>query len=314
MNLPFLPRRWGSLLALACVLASLPFMFTGKFAQSILILIGLNAIVCVGLNLLVGTAGQISLGHAAFFGIGAYVSAILTGDCGCNGVLAMGAGVLASCAIAWLIGRPILQLKGHYLAMATLGVGLVIYLILVREAGFTGGPDGRAVAPLSLFGATLHGEAAWYWAVAAALWAVTWAAENLSCSPWGRSLLAIHASEPAAAAVGVDVHALKVAVFVTSAALASMAGSLYAHAYAFITPDQAGFMHSVQFMVMIVVGGLGSVYGGIVGAALLVSLPQWMVSFKDYENIAFGLMLMIVPFALRQGLVPALVAALGKRR
>jgi branched-chain amino acid transport system permease protein len=312
--MPFIPVRWGSLMLLALVLAVLPLVFSSKFALSILILVGLNAIVCVGLNLLVGTAGQISLGHASFFGIGAYASAVLTGDYAFGSLAAMAVGVLASCGIAALVGRPVLRLRGHYLAMATLGVGLVIYLVLVHEARFTGGPDGRPVAVLSLAGWEVRGEWAWYWVVAMVLFAAVWSAENLSCSPWGRSLRAIHASEAAAAAMGVDVHAVKIAVFVASAALASIAGSLYAHAYAFITPDQANFMHSVQFVVMIVVGGLGSVYGGLVGATLLVALPQWLVTFKEYETLAFGMLLIAVPFALRQGLVPSLIALVRRMR
>jgi branched-chain amino acid transport system permease protein len=312
--MPFIPMRWLPLVALAVILVAMPFAFPGKYALSILILIGLNAMVCVGLNLLVGTAGQISLGHAAFFGIGAYASAILTGDHGWTTVPALLAGLLVSCALAALIGRTILRLKGHYLAMATLGVGLVVYLVLVREAGLTGGPDGRPVPPLSLFGTAYRGELLWYAIVAAALFAAIWAAENLSCSPWGRALRAIHASENAAATVGIHVHSLKVTVFVASAGLASVAGSLYAHAYAFVTPDQAGFMHSVQYVVMIVVGGLGSVYGGALGAALLVALPHLLVSFKDYENLVFGLLLMAVPFVLRQGVLPSLAILLRRRR
>jgi branched-chain amino acid transport system permease protein len=268
----------------------------------------------VGLNLLVGTAGQISLGHAAFFGIGAYASAILTGDKGWPSLAALAAGVLVSGAIAAVIGRQILRLKGHYLAMATLGMGLVIHLVLVREAGLTGGPDGRVVPPFAVFGNAVKGEFGWYAVCAAVLFACVWTAENLSSSPWGRSLLAIHASEHAAAATGIDVPGLKRTVFVASAALASIAGSLYAHAYAFITPDQAGFMHSVQFVVMIVLGGLGSVYGSIVGAALLIALPHWLVELKDYENLAFGLLLMAMPFVLGQGLLPALAQLVRRWR
>lgn len=312
--MPYIPIRRLPLGVLALVLLALPFLFPGKYALSILILIGLNAIVCVGLNLLVGTAGQISLGHAAFFGIGAYASAILTGDHGWGGLPALLAGLVASCGMAALIGRPVLRLKGHYLAMATLGVGLVVHLVLVREAGITGGPDGRAVKVLSLGDFALRGEQVWYWLVAVVLFVTIWAAENLSCSPWGRALRAIHASENAASAVGIHVHRLKITVFVASAGLASLAGSLYAHAYAFVTPDQAGFMHSVQYVVMIVVGGLGSVYGAALGAAALVALPHILVSLKDYENLVFGALLMAVPFALRQGLVPALAALWRKRR
>lgn len=310
----FLPRRPLPLLILAVILVLLPFVFTSKFQLSILLLVGVNAIVCVGLNLLVGNTGQISLGHAAFFGIGAYASAVLTGDHNWNAIAAAGVGIAASCAIAVAVGWPILRLKDNYLAMATLGVGLVLYLVLVQELAMTGGPDGRPVAPVAFEGVRVSSERAWYWIIATSLIISVWAAENLSSSPWGLALKAIHASEPASAAVGINVHALKVVVFVFSAGVAAFAGSLYAHAYAFVTPDLAGFMHSVEFIVMIVIGGLGSVYGGIVGAAIVVILPQILTSAKDYEQLIFGLMLMTIAFALRKGVVPTLAAAFGTRR
>jgi branched-chain amino acid transport system permease protein len=310
----FLPRRLLPFLSLAAILVVLPFVFTSKFQLSVLLLVGVNAIACVGLNLLVGNTGQISLGHAAFFAIGAYASAILTDDHGWNAGVAAGAGLAASCALALAVGWPILRLKDNYLAMATLGVGLVIYLVLTHEIALTGGPDGRSVRALAIGGFRLRGEATWYWIVAGALLLSVWAAENLSSSPWGLALKAVHGSERAAAAVGINVHALKVAVFVFSAALATLAGSLYAHAYAFVTPDVASFMHSVEFVVMIVIGGLGSVYGGVAGAAIVVVLPQLLAAARDYEQLVFGLMLMAIAFVMRRGLVPTLAGAIGGRR
>lgn len=310
----FLPGRPVRLLLFAITIAALPFFFTSKFQLSILLLVGINAIVCVGLNLLVGNTGQISLGHAAFFGIGAYANAILTGDYGWSAVAAASCGLAVSCAIALAVGWPILRLKDNYLAMATLGIGLVIYLVLSHELATTGGPDGREVKSVVIAGTRLHGEAIWYWITAAALVLSVWMAENLTSSPWGLALRAIHASEPASAAVGINVHALKVAVFVFSAGLAAFAGSLYAHAYAFVTPDLAGFMHSVELIVMIVIGGLGSVYGGVIGAAIVVILPQALTVAKDYEQLVFGLMLISIAFVMRQGLLPTIAAALGVRR
>jgi branched-chain amino acid transport system permease protein len=312
--MPFLPLRKLPLLALAIILIALPIIFGNKFQLSILILVGINAIICIGLNLLVGNTGQISLGHAAFFGIGAYASAILTGDYGWSVFAALAAGLIVSCGTAALVGWPILRLKDNYLAMATLGVGLVIYLVLVHEIGLTGGPDGRAVKSVVLWGTRIHSEAAWYWIIAGVLFLSVWGAENLASSPWGRALRAIHASEHASAVVGIDVHQLKVTVFVVSAGLASLAGSLYAHAYAFVTPDQAGFMHSVELIVMIVIGGLGSVYGGIAGAAIVVILPQLLTVVQDYEQLLFGLLLMSVAFFMRKGIVPTLAGVIGGRR
>jgi branched-chain amino acid transport system permease protein len=312
--MPFLPKRRMPLAVFGLILLLLPFVFTNKYQLSILILVGLAAIVCVGLNLFVGTAGQISLGHAGFFGIGAYASAILTGDFGWNGFAAIAAGIAISSLLAAAVGWPILRLKDHYLAMATLGVGIVIYLLLVHQIGLTGGPDGRPVSSLRFLGERVRGEWTWYWIVAGVLFVCTWAVENISSSPWGRALLAVHGSEYAAASSGIDVHRLKVAAFAVSAGMASLAGSLYAHSFAFVTPDQAGFLHSVEFVVMIVVGGLGSVYGGIVGAAIVVMLPQLLTALKDYEQLAFGLLLIVVVCFMRRGIVPSLAAAIGARR
>ena len=198
--------------------------------------------------------------------------------------------------------------------MATLGVGVVVYLVLVHEVGLTGGPDGRPLSSAVVAGVRLRGEATWYWIVAGALFLAVWAAENLSASSWGLALRAVHASEAAAAAVGIDVRRQKVMVFVVSAMFASLAGSLYAHAFAFVTPDQSSFLHSVELIVMIVIGGLGSVYGGIVGAAIVVLLPQVLTVMQDYEQLLFGLLLMGLAFVMRGGIVPTLAAAFGGRR
>jgi branched-chain amino acid transport system permease protein len=310
----FLPKRLAPLLIFATIVAVLPFVFPGKFQLSILILVGINAIVCVGLNMLVGNTGQISLGHAGFFGVGAYASAILTGDHGWNAGAAALAGVSAAGCIAFLVGWPILRLKDNYLAMATLGVGLLVYLVLMQEIGVTGGPDGRAAPTIVVGDVRLRGEAVWYWIIAICLILSVWAAENLSSSAWGLALRAVHASEPAAAAAGINAHALKVAVFAFSASLAAFAGCLYAHAHRFVTPDLAGFMHSVELIVMIVIGGLGSVYGGVIGAVIVTVLPHVLTAAKDYDQLLFGVALMAIAFSMRQGLVPTIAAALGARR
>ncbi|MCR4266645.1 branched-chain amino acid ABC transporter permease [Nitratireductor sp. ZSWI3] len=303
----FVPAR--SLLplsGLALALVAAPFLLPNSFALGVAILAILNAAVAVGLNLFVGSAGQISLGHAAFFGIGAYAAAILSGTYGFNGAVALLAGAVASGLLAHASGRTILRLSGHYLAMATLGVGIIVYLAINQEIGFTGGPDGKAVPPFRIFGAAVVGEMQWYWIAAIFLLIVTWMALNLVETGYGRSLGAIHASEHGARAVGIDVAAVKTGIFVLSAVLASVAGSLYAFHIGFITPSEAGFLKSVELVIMIVVGGLGSVFGAILGALLITALPQFLTGFHDYEQLVFGLLLMLVAMALRRGIVPTL--------
>ena len=149
------------LAALALVIALLPLALPNRYTYEVAILVGLNAIVCVGLNLLIGYAGQISLGHAGFFGLGAYGSAILTARYGWPAWVSMPVTLVGVALLAWAIGRPILRLKGHYLAMATLGLGVIVSIVIATEDGFTGGPDGMAVPPLAFFGSVLQGEEPW---------------------------------------------------------------------------------------------------------------------------------------------------------
>src|SRR5512134_1863339 len=153
------------IVALAAAVALLPLVLPNNYTYEVAILVGLNAIVCVGLNLLIGYAGQISLGHAGFFGLGAYGSAILAARYGWPTPVSLIAAVAAVALLAWAIGRPILRLKGHALAMATLGLGIIVSVVIATEDRYTGGPDGMSVPPLGLAGFALAGERAWYWVV-----------------------------------------------------------------------------------------------------------------------------------------------------
>jgi branched-chain amino acid transport system permease protein len=299
------------LVALAAALAALPLALPNAYTYEIAILVGLNAIVCVGLNILIGYAGQISLGHAGFFGLGAYGSAILAARYGWPPLLSMVISVSMVSLLAWLIGKPILRLRGHALAMATLGMGIIISVVLANEDHLTGGPDGMAVPPLLSF---IQGEHTWYWIVAAILVAVVWLAQNLIDSPRGRALRALHGSEVAAGALGIDAARHKLAAFVLSAALAAFAGALAAHYAGFITPGKASFLHSIELVTMVVFGGMGSIFGAVVGAAVLTTLPQLLTVFKEYEMVLFGALLMLTMIFMPQGLVPTLEKARAARR
>jgi branched-chain amino acid transport system permease protein len=299
------PRAW-TLLLLALVLALLPLLFPSSYYYRVAALVWVSGLAAVGLNILMGQAGQVSLGHAGFFGIGAYASAIGPAHLGLHPLLAVLAGLGLSGLLAYLVGRPILRLKGHYLAIATLGLGVLIALVITTESRWTGGPDGMPVARLTLFGARLTSAQTWYWITGGALLLGAWLALNLEDTPTGRAFRALHDSEVAASVAGVDVAAHKLAAFVIAALYASLAGSLLALMNGLITPDQAGFLHSVELVTMVVLGGLGSVLGAIVGAAVLVTLPQVLTVFHEYEHLLLGLIIMGAMIFLRQGLVPAL--------
>ena len=294
------------------VLLVLPFVLPNSYYTDLAIRMAINAIIVIGLNLLIGFAGQISLGHAGFLGIGAYASAVLPTHFGMHPLLAMGAGALATAVIAGVVAKPIFKLKGNYLAMATLGLGIIINIALRNEAQWTGGPDGMAVPALALFGFELSSDKQWYWVVAALLAISVWASLNLIDSPFGRALRALHGSEVASQVVGVNIVRYKVSIFVLSAVFASLMGSITAHYIGFVTPNFADFFHSIELVTMVVVGGMASVFGSIVGAVLLTALPQALATFEGWETVVFGAVLMLCMIFLPKGLVPTLAAKFGK--
>jgi len=298
--------RTGGLLALALIIALLPLILPNKFYYDVAIKTALNALVCVGLNLLIGYAGQISLGHAGFFALGGYASAILTARYQWNGFAAMAVGMIGVGLLAFVVARPVLKLRGHYLAMATLGLGIIVSIVLNREIPLTGGPDGMPVPALRLGEWRLIGTTTWYWISGGALLIGVWLALNLIDSGVGRALRALHGSEVAAATAGIDTTRYKVLVFVVSAMFASLAGSLFAHAERFITPTEAGFLRSIEFVTMVVLGGMASTYGAVVGATILTVLPQLLTRLHDYEHLAFGAVLIGVMIFMPKGLVPTL--------
>ncbi len=303
---------YNGLYLVIVILAVLPFVLPNSFYVDLVIRMAINAVIVLGLNLLIGFAGQISLGHAGFLGIGAYASAVLPTHFGWHPLLAMGAGAAVTGLLAALVARPIFKLKGNYLAMATLGLGIIINIALRNEAQWTGGPDGMPVPAMGLFGFELSNDKQWYWVVAILLSVSVWASLNLIDSPFGRALRALHGSEVASQVVGVDVVRYKVAIFVLSAVFASLMGSVTAHYVGFVSPNFADFFYSIELVTMVVIGGMASVYGSLVGAVLLTALPQALATFEGWETVVFGAILMLSMIFLPKGLVPTLAAKFGK--
>lgn len=309
-----LQSRLVTLLIVAALIGVLPSIFPSAYYYRIGALVFVSALAVVGLNLLMGFAGQVSLGHAGFLGIGGYSVAIGSVHFGVPVWLCIFAGAVLSGLVAFAVGRPILRLKGHYLAIATLGFGLLIAIVLNNEARWTGGPDGMNVPALVLFGWRANGSVAWYWISGAIFILGFMLAQNLMDSPTGRALRAIHDSEIAANVLGINVARKKLAIFVISAVYASIAGSLLALFNGLVTPDIAGFLHSIELVAMVVLGGMGSIVGSLVGATVLVVLPQALTIFHDYEQALLGLIVMVFMVFLRQGIVPSLATILVGRR
>ncbi len=299
-------RRYAGVLVLCIVIAVLPLVLPNSFYFDIAINAGIAAIVCVGLNLFIGYAGQISLGHAGFFALGAYSSAILSDTYSWPPLASLVAGLVLVAAVAFIVARPILRLKGHYLAMATLGMGIIISIVLNQEVNLTGGPDGVPVSSFGFLGWEISDELSWYWVVGVSLIISVWLALNLIDSAVGRALRAVHGSEVAAQVAGVDTTRYKTLVFVVSAVMAAYAGSLFAHYTGFLTPSEASFFRSIEFVTMVVLGGMASVFGSVIGATLLTILPQILTVFHDYEHAIFGLVMMLTMIFMPKGLVPSL--------
>lgn len=298
---------------LAIVMVALPMIAPGSFYLRVAALVYINAIAVIGLNLLMGYAGQVSLGHAGFFGIGAYAVTLGPAVLRLPVWASLLAGVAFAGAVAFIIGRPILKLRGYYLAVATLGLGLLIWMFFNNQSDLTGGPNGMQVPRLVLFGWRAAGTVTWYWISAASLVLAACLALNLVDSPTGRAFRAIHDSEIAARVLGIDVARYKLLVFVLSAIYAAVAGSYLSLFDGFVTPDAASFLRSIEFVVMAVLGGLGSVFGSVIGAALLVVLPQALTSFHEYEEIVLGLIMIVFMIFLPAGIVPSWLARLRRR-
>lgn len=297
----------------------------GMVTFDTMIRIGILTIVIVGLNLLMGYAGQISLGQAAFYGIGAYTSAIMTTLASRHAVLvgvsdtwwwpwlAILVGMVVTGAFAYVMGRPILRLRGNYLAMATLGLGIVTYILFREGEDFTGGNDGIPGIPRLAIGTLFQfwPMQRYYYLVWGAAILVIIIALNIVNSRVGRALRAVHGSEVAANTLGVDTDRCKVQVLVISAMMASLAGSLYAHFQALIAPTPFNFQSSVELVVMAAVGGLASVWGAPFGVTVTFVIREVLrarlhavlhIAGGEHELIAYGVILVAIMIFMPEGL------------
>jgi branched-chain amino acid transport system permease protein len=262
-----------------------------------------------------GYAGQISLGHAAFYGLGAYASGILSAHWGWSPWLALPAALLLSVAVAFLVGVPTLKLSGYYLGMGTLGFGMIFNVVFREWSSLTGGASGLVgIAPLFLGSTALHTGSGYFFLVWLTTLACFGLCQRVVNSRLGRALRAIHDSERAAMAVGVDTSRLKLLIFVLSAGMAALGGFLYAHLVSFISPSSFDFLMSVRLVTMVAVGGMASIWGSLLGASLLTLLPEWLHVFADYEMVVYGLILTVIMIFLPQGLTRGIADLVGRWR
>jgi len=275
---------WYGLLTAALLAA--PFLApTYWLAQLTFVLI--YSIVGLGLMLLAGFTGLFSIGHAAFLGVGAYTQAVFT-NMGLPFPIALGLAALLSAAVGVVVGLPALRVKGIYLGIATLAFGFIVEEVLARWETVTGGNAGLHVKPPDLFGWKLGGEVEFYFLCLVVCVVATLAILNLMRSPTGRAFVAIRDSEVSAQSMGIHLASYKTLSFALSAALAGIGGALYAHKLSFISPDQFSIIQSIDLLLMVVIGGLGSIHGAFLGAIFLIAMPQAISLGKDWLPAAVG--------------------------
>lgn len=299
-------KQRAHLFGLAGLLAAIllaPSALPNEYYLTVLIIGGFNAILAMGLNLLMGFAGQVSLGHAAFYGLSAYATGILTATYQWPVLGGAAAGIGLVVAVAYLIGKPTLKLKGHYLAMGTLGFGVIVYIVFNEATGLTGGPSGFTGIPkFRVGGWQPSSDRQYYYLVWGVVFVLLVLAQNLVRSRLGRALRALHTSESAASVLGIDVAKYKLFVFVLSAFYAAVAGALYAHYVTFVSPATFGFPFSVQLVTMVVLGGMASLWGAVAGALFLTALPEFLRVLESFDILVYGAILVLCMIFLPGGL------------
>lgn len=294
-------RQW--FVAVWIALIALPFVIP-HFALSVANMILINLILVASLNLLMGYAGQLSLAHAAFFGLGAYTSGVLAVHFGVSPWLGIFAAIGLAAAAAAIVGLPTLRLRGHYLAMATLGLNAIASVLFVGLRDLTGGPNGLTGVPSFKIAAFAFDNdqrfffLAWFGASLTLL-----AINNVVDSRIGRALRALGQSEAAAASLGVDSQRYKLRIFVLTAGMAALAGTLYVHYLNFASPETFDFSASVMLVVAVALGGTGSLAGPVIGALIITLLPELLRDTRDLQILIFGISLVVVLLFFPRGIV-----------
>jgi branched-chain amino acid transport system permease protein len=269
-----------------------------------MVFIGIYVILALSLNILNGYVGLLSIGHAAFYGIGAYASAKLVMDAGAPFLVAMAGAGLVSGAFGYLIAKPTLRLSGIYMTLVTLGFNIILFLVLQSWMSFTNGPLGIMSIPEPVvFGYTISSRADYYYFILALVLLTITSMHRLIHCRFGRALIAIREDELAAEATGVDTTRYKIQAFVLAAFYAGVAGSFYAHFVKFISPESFYIYESFILLAMLAFGGQGNLMGPIVGAAVLIVLPELFRSLMEYRMIVYGSVLIVMMLVRRQGLL-----------
>lgn len=292
------------LILILAVFVAVPPLLPNAYHVQVLVFIGIYVVLALSLNLLNGYVGLLSIGHAAFYAVGAYASAKLTLDAGLPWPAAfLGSGAIAGCA-GWLIARPTLRLSGIYMTLVTLGFNMILFLVLQNWMSFTNGPLGiMDIPPPSLFGRPLGSRLEYYYLVLTLVVLTLFSMQRLMSCRFGRALIAIRENELAAEASGIDTTRYKVQAFVLAAFYAGLAGSFYAHFVKYISPDSFTINESFILLAMLAFGGQGNLAGPVVGAAALILIPEVFRPLQEVRMFVYGGVLIVMMLVRRQGLL-----------
>lgn len=284
-------------------LVVVPLTATNEYELRLFMLFLIYAVIALGLNILVGLTGLVSLGQAGLFALGAYTGAILAVRLGFDLVSASIAAIIIASLFGALLAYPTVRVRGVYLAVITIAFGMIVENVAIEWQGLTGGPMGITGIPKpSAFGIPMTGFR-YYTVLAVVLFAVVVVTHNLKRSKYGRAMLAVSQSETAAKSVGLNVTGIRTLAFVIAAATAGLAGVLYAFLNSYISPDIFTFSDSIRFLLMVVLGGAGTTSGALIGAFILTYLPEYLQQLQYWQNFAYGLLLAVVMFVLPLGIV-----------
>lgn len=302
----FVKRHWD-LSVFALSFLALPLFFHDSYWMHIINIIGIYALVVIGLDLLVGITGLISLGHALFFALGGYSAGYLTVNYSFSPILSFIVSCILVVAVALVVGVPLIRLKGYYLALGTLGLGIVGFTLLNSGGSITGGPNGFGGIPYFSIGSFIFsGYISNFFLIWGTVLVGYLFAKNLSESATGRSLKAIHSDEGTALIYGIKTNALKIKVFLLSSLYAAVAGIYYAHYTQFMSPENSSIGTSIDMIVMLFLGGLGTIFGPILGAAIYKIIPEISGLFHDYEVLLRGGLLLVILLFFSGGVLESL--------
>lgn len=299
-------------LIFAIILVAVPLMADNEYELRLFMLFLIYGVIAVGLNVLVGMTGLVSLGQAGLFALGSYTGAILAMRLGFDIVAAGIGAAIVSSLFGVLLAFPTVRVRGVYLAVVTIAFGIIVENVAIEWQSLTGGTTGLTSIPRpNIFGIPLSGFA-FYGVLAVTLFVLTLLIHNLKLSRYGRTMLAVSQSETAARALGINPTGMRTMAFVISSVTAGIAGTFYAFLNSYISPDIFTFSDSVRFLLMVILGGAGSTFGPVIGAYILTYLPEYLQQFQLWQKFAYGALLLLVMFALPRGIVGTL-AYLFKR-